>query len=190
MSKRQDDAGPNDERLRQVPEGLRGRYAEIVATTDRFCESHLNEEYRDLCRDMAMVLCRDGCPVTSGKAAGWAAGIVSSIAWVNFLGDPSQPHHMKADDMARTLGVSPATMMAKAKVIREGLDLRRMDPDWCVTGMLKENPLVWMVQDKQGFIHDLRQAPREVQEEACRRGLIPFLPGEPSPGREGEEDEA
>jgi len=167
-----------DELLSQVPEKLRNRFRDIVALTDSFCADHLDEEYRDLCREMAALLCREDFPVTSGKPAGWAAGVVYSIAWVNFLGDPSQPHHMKADDMARALGVSPATMMAKAKVIREGLDLIRMDPRWSVRSILEQNPLVWMVEDQFGLLHDLRRAPRDVQEEALRRGLIPFLPPE------------
>jgi hypothetical protein len=168
-----------DNLLKQVPENLRDRFKEITALTDRFCEEHLDDEYRDLCREMAAVLCIEGAPVSSGKAAGWAAGIVYSVGWVNFLtSDRSQPHHLKAEDMARALGASPATMMAKAKVIRKGLDLQRMDPRWSRHEILEHNPLVWMVQDRQGFIHDLRQEPREVQEEAYRRGMIPFIPGE------------
>jgi hypothetical protein len=168
-----------DELLKQVPEKFRERFREITALTDKFCKEHLDDEYRDLCREMAAVLCIEGAPMGSGKAASWAAGIVYSVGFVNFLtSDPSQPYYMKPDDMARALGVSPATMAAKAKVIRQGLDLNRMDPRWCVRGMLKDNPYVWLVQDRQGMIHDLRQAPREVQEEAYRRGMIPFIPGE------------
>ena len=167
-----------DELLGQIPEHLRPRFREVVALTDSFCAAHLDDEYRDLCREMTALLCREGFPVTSGKPAGWAAGVVYSLAWVNFLGDPSQPHHMKAEDMARALGVSPATLMAKAKIIREGLDLDRMDPRWSVRSVLERNPLVWMVEDQHGLLHDLRRAPRAVQEEALRLGLIPFLPPE------------
>ncbi len=164
MSKQKPNADLPDELLRQVPEPLRVRFADIVAVTDRFCDEHLDAEFKRLCRDMAVVLCREGCPVASGKAAGWAAGVVYSVAWVNFLSDPSQPHHMRAEDMARAAGVSPATLMNRAKVVREGLGLRRMDPRWSTTDMLEHNPLVWMVQDRHGMIHDVRQAPREVQE--------------------------
>jgi hypothetical protein len=166
-----------DELSREVPPKLRERFAEIVAATDRFCDAHLDAEFKALCREMAVALCREGAPVSSGKAAGWAAGVVYSVAWVNFLGDPSQPHHMKGEDIARGLGVSPATMMNKAKVIRQGLDLSRMDPRWSTKGMLDHNPLVWLVE-VNGVPFDIRQAPRHVQEEAYRRGLIPYLPGE------------
>lgn len=163
------------ELLQQVPRKLQGRFKDIVAITDRFCETHLDAEFKQLCRDMAVVLSQQGCPLTSGKAAGWAAGIVYSVGWVNFLGDPSQPHHMKADDMAKAVGVSPATLMNRARVIRDGLDLRRMDPLWSTKGMLDRNPLVWMVS-VNGLPFDIRQAPRHVQEEACRKGLIPYVP--------------
>jgi DNA-binding XRE family transcriptional regulator len=39
---------------------------------------------------------------------------------------------MRQEDIAKVIGVSPATMAAKAKVIREGLDMERLDPDWCL----------------------------------------------------------
>jgi hypothetical protein len=160
-----------------VPEGMRQRCAEITALTDAFCKKHLDEEYAALCREMTALLCRAGAPVKSGKAAGWAAGVVYSIGCVNFLGDPSQPHHMKADDMARLMGVSPATQSAKARVIREGLDLHQMDPRWTVRSLQEENPLTWFAE-VNGVPVDLRNVPRPIQEEAYRRGLIPFIPAE------------
>jgi hypothetical protein len=167
-----------DDLRKQVPEKLRERFAEIVSLTDQFCDRHLNDEYKQLCREMAVAVCQEGSPVGGGKAAGWASGIVNSVGWVNFLSDPSQQPHLKTEDIAKGLGVSPATMATKAKVIREGLGLTPLDPDWTLPSKLGQNPLVWMVQDRQGLIHDLRHAPRHVQEEAYRRGLIPFVPGE------------
>jgi hypothetical protein len=158
-----------------VPDGMRQRCAEITALTDPFCKRHLDGEYAALCREMTALLCRSGAPVKSGKAAGWAAGVVYSIGWVNFLGDPSQPHHMKADDMARLLGVSPATLAAKARVIRSDLDLNPLDPRWTVRSRLEHNPMVWLAE-VNGVPVDLRKEPRPIQEEAYRRGLIPFIP--------------
>ena len=49
--------------------------------------------------------------------------------------------------------------------------------------MLADNPLVWMF-DVGGFVMDIRDTPRQVQEEAYRQGLIPFIPAdkqEPEP---------
>ncbi len=130
----------------RLPPKLGKRLGEILAITDRFCAEHLDAEYKELCRDLAAALCVAGFPLTSGKAAGWAAGIVYSVGWVNFIGDPSQPHHMRAEDMAPALGVSPATLMNRARDIREGLDLRRMDPRWSTRAMRERNPLLRMAE--------------------------------------------
>jgi hypothetical protein len=40
---------------------------------------------------------------------------------------------------------------------------------------LDRNPLAWMIM-VNGFIVDARSMPREVQEIAYRKGLIPYLP--------------
>jgi hypothetical protein len=39
------------------------------------------------------------------------------------------------------------------------------------------NPPAWMVE-VNGIPHDIRRAPRHVHEEAVRRGIIRFVPGE------------
>ena len=41
--------------------------------------------------------------------------------------------------------------------------------------LIDENPMAWMIS-VDGFILDARQAPRAIQEEAFRKGLIPYLP--------------
>src|SRR5690349_9810845 len=102
-----------DELLAEVPEKLHARFREIVIATDAYCTAHLDDEYRDICRRMAVGVCNAKLPVTSGKAAGWAAGIVAAVGYVNFLSDPSQPFHTAPADMAKRAGVSPATMQSK-----------------------------------------------------------------------------
>lgn len=135
-----------DDVIVRLPPKLGRRLGEILTITDRFCDEHLDGEFKKLCRDMAAVLCVEGLPLTSGKAAGWAAGIVYSVGWVNFLGDPSQPHHVKMENMAPALGVSPATLMNRARDIREGLGLVRMDPGWSTKAMLERNPLLKLAE--------------------------------------------
>src|SRR5262249_45689409 len=108
----------------------------------------------------------------------WANGIVRVIGWVNFLGDPSQPHHMKMTDIDRGFGVSEATGSAKATAIRKLLRLRPFDPEWTLPSRMEQNPLAWMIQ-VNGLITDARHLPREIQEEAFRKGLIPYIPGHP-----------
>jgi hypothetical protein len=152
----------------------------IVALTDAFCREHLDAGYEALCRKLAGVLARKRpSPLTRGKPESWASGIVRVIGWANFLGDPSQPHHMKMTDIDRGFGVSEATGSAKSMAIRNLLRIRAFDPEWTVPSMVEKNPLVWMIQ-VNGLFADARHLPREIQEEAFRKGLIPYIPADRS----------
>ena len=150
------------EMMGDMPDHYTVRFSRLVELLDVFCDAHLNAEYKTLCREMAVAICQDGSPVLRGHPKGWAAGIVYAIGRVNFLTDPSQKPHMTAAAMATGFGVSQATMMNKAKVIREGLDLTPLHPDWCLPSRMEDNPLVWMLE-VNGFLMDIRMAPREAQ---------------------------
>ncbi|MCH8342534.1 MAG: hypothetical protein IH983_00925 [Planctomycetes bacterium] len=163
--------------LEYVPEEFQQVFSAIVDLTDAFCDKHLNDEYKQLCREMAVAVCQKGSPVKSGKPVSWASGIVNAVGWVNFLNDPSQTPYMKLGDVARAFGVSNATMTAKSMLIREGIDLIRLDPDWCLPSRIGDNPLVWMLEIN-GLPMDIRNAPREAQEAAYRNGLIPYIPAD------------
>ncbi|MEX0642137.1 MAG: DUF6398 domain-containing protein [Pirellulales bacterium] len=171
--------GPNESGLQeltsQVPEAYRDRFDAIVERTDTFCDRHLNDEYKQLSREMAASICQKGSPVRKGKPESWAAGVIYALGRVNFLTDPSQSPHMKSDEIATGIGVSPATMQAKAKVIREGLDLMAFDPEWSLPSRMGDNPLVWMLE-VNGMLIDIRMAPREAQVVAYEKGLIPYIP--------------
>ena len=160
-----------------VPAEYRGEFLEIISLTDGFCQASLNDEYQHLCREMAVAICQAGSPVKRGKRESWACGIVYSVGWVDFLTDPSQEPHVKAEDIAKWFGVSVATMHNKSKVIREGLDLVPFDPTFCLRSRLDDNPLVWMIEI-DGFIIDMRYAPKEMQIAAYENGLIPYIPSD------------
>jgi hypothetical protein len=66
-------------------------------------------------------------------------------------------------------------MQAKSKQIRDLLGMYPLDPDWSIPSMVDKNPLIWMLE-VNGFIIDVRQAPREIQEKAFRKGLIHSIP--------------
>ena len=149
----------------------------IVELTNTFCMKHLDEDYRELCEDMIAELLDIEMPLDKGKPAGWASGIVHAVGFVNFLQDPSQSPHMTSSQIAEGFGVSQQTMQTRSKMIRDELDLIQFDPDWCLPALLRDNPLVWMLEI-DGFIMDIRQAPREAQEEAYQLGLIPFIPAD------------
>ena len=160
----------------RVPAALQVKYDEIVALTDTFCQRHLNEEYRDLCRRMAATLCRKRpSPVTTGNTNTWACGIVYAVGRVNFLFDKSQTPRMRADELYQHFGLSPKTGSAKSTAIMDLLKSGQMDPHWPLPSRMGDNPMAWLIQ-VNGLIVDARHAPREIQEEAFRRGMIPYLP--------------
>lgn len=163
--------------MREVPDLYAVRFSKLAELLDGFCDAHLNAEYKALCRDMALAICQDGSPVLRGHPKGWAAGVVYAAGRVNFLTDPSQEPHMTAAAIASGFGVSQATMMNKARVIREGLNLTPLNPDWCLPSRMEDNPLVWMLE-VNGFLMDIRMAPREAQVVAHEKGLIPYIPAD------------
>lgn len=162
-----------------IPAKMRPKHDEIVALIDAFSQQHLNEEYRLMCRRLAGVLARKRpSPLVNGTAAAWAAGIVRTIGWVNFLDDKSQKPHMKMAEVDRAFGVSPATGQGRSKAIRDMLKIRSFDTEWTLPSRVEDNPMVWMIQ-VNGLLVDARWMPREIQEEAVRKGLIPYLPKKP-----------
>ena len=168
-----------------APAAARAAHDRVVALTDAFCREYLDDEYEALCRKMAGILARKRpSPLARGKPESWAAGIVRAVGWVNFLGDPSQPHHMKMSDIDQRIGVSEATGSAKATAIRKMLNLAAFDPEWTLPSLMDQNPMAWMLQ-VNGLIVDIRNAPRPIQEEAFRKGLIPYIPDDRADGSGG-----
>jgi hypothetical protein len=147
-----------------------------LAIIQPFCDAHLNDEYKDVCTRLAAAMCTTGSPVGSGQAKSWAAGIIWAAGRVNFLSDPAHSPTMKQEEFAKAIGVSPATISAKCRIVWGGLELIQFDPDFTIPSQQENNPLIWMVEHN-GMILDLRTAPRDVQEAAYRQGLIPFVPG-------------
>ena len=159
-----------------VPKPLRPHYDEIVQLTDTFCASHLNDEYAQLCRRLTAALSRKRpSPLPQGRRDIWVGAIIYTIGSINFLFDKSQTPHLRADELCRLLGVKQSTTSSKARSIQTLLHIGLMDPDWTLPSRIATNPMAWMI-DINGLTLDARYAPREIQEEALRRGLIPFLP--------------
>ena len=163
---------------------MQGVLSLIVTMIDEFCRDHLNEEYSALCRKLAEKLARKRpSPLLSGKPTAWAAGIVRTIGMVNFLGDKSQTPHMKMTDIDKAFGVGESTASAKSSAIRNLLRISHLDFEWMLPSRMETNPLVWML-NVNGLIMDIRDAPREAQEVAFEKGLIPFIPAD----RDAEKD--
>jgi hypothetical protein len=160
----------------QVPKEMQARFDEITHLTDTFSQTYLNDEYASLIRQLTATLCRKRpSPLSQGKVATWACGIIHAIGMVNFLFDTSQTPYMASSEITSYFGLSPSTMQAKSKQIRDLLDMYQMDPDWTLSSKMDDNLLAWMIQ-VNGIVIDARSAPRWVQEEAFRKGLIPYIP--------------
>lgn len=161
--------------------------ATILGLIDGFCREHLNDEYAALCRRLAEKLGRKRpSPLVSGKPATWACGIVRTIGWVNYLDDRSQTPHMKLTAIDKAFGVGESTGQGKSMLIRRTLKIRPMDPEWTLPSRMDRNPAAWMIR-VNGFVLDARYVRREIQEEAFRKGLIPYIPERPQPGTEDDE---
>jgi hypothetical protein len=162
----------------RVPKPMQATFDAIVALTDTFCRAHLDEEYAQLARQATAALCRKRpSPLATGNAKTWACGIVYALGSANFLFDKSQQPTMRAADLCAGFGVSQSTGSAKAKAVRDALDMGQMDPQWYRPSKMEDNPLAWMIM-VDGFAVDMRQMPREVQEIAYEKGLIPYIPGD------------
>ena len=149
----------------------------ILGLIDPFCKEHLNEEYAVLCRKLAEKLARKRpSPLLHGSLNAWASGIVRAVGGANFLHDKSQTPYMRSTDIDHYLGTSPSSGAAKLAAIRKMLKIRQLDPNWTLPSRLDDN-MVWMVQ-VFGLPVDIRQAPRQFQEIAFKKGLIPYIPAD------------
>ncbi len=161
-----------------VPKAMQPVYDAVIQLTDAFCKEHLNDEYADLCRRLTAALARKRpSPLARGRLEVWACGIVYALGSVNFLFDRTQTPYMRADDLCAEFGVSQSSGASKAKLIRDMFGMIQMDPHWCLPSQLERNPLAWMIQ-VNGLIVDARRVPREIQEEAYRLKLIPYIPAD------------
>lgn len=150
----------------------------IIGLIDQFCKEHLNEEYAVLCRKLAEKLARKRpSPLLHGSPNAWASGIIRAIGGVNFLHDKSQTPYMRSTDIDRYLGTSPSSGAAKLAEIRKMLGMHQLDPNWTLPSRLDENPLIWIL-NVNGLMLDIRHCPREAQEIAFEKGLIPYIPAD------------
>ncbi|WP_028232835.1 DUF6398 domain-containing protein, partial [Paraburkholderia mimosarum] len=82
-----------------------------------------------------------------------------------------------ADALCQHFGLSAQTGSARSGSILNLLKIGQLDPRWSLPSQLDRNPLVWLIEIN-GIIVDARHIPRNLQEEAFRLGVIPFVPGE------------
>ncbi|HNU49395.1 MAG TPA: plasmid pRiA4b ORF-3 family protein [Verrucomicrobiota bacterium] len=150
-----------------------------MGITDAFCQSRLSVEYAVLCRKLAEKLAaKRPSPLLQGRPATWACGILRTIGWVNFLSDPSQSPHLRLPEIDQALGVAESTGQGKAKAIRRLVKVYRFDHRWILPSQWESNPIIWTLQDSNGFLIDIRQQPVARQRAAFKQGLIPYVPAD------------
>ena len=166
------------DRPTSVPKPMRATFEAVVRLTDEFCRERLNEEYAELARAMAAALSRKRpSPLASGQPRTWACGIIYLLGQINFLSDRASQPFMRMADVCAAFGVSQGTAGGKARVISDALGTRQFDPKWTLPSMIDRNPLVWMAE-VNGLLVDLRTMPREVQEIAFEKGMVPYIPAD------------
>ena len=154
----------------------------IIGLIDQFCKEHLNEEYAVACRKLAEKLARKRpSPLLSGSPNTWASGIVRTVGWVNFLHDRTQTPHMRLCDIDAGFGISESSGAARLAAIRKIFRMHQLDPNWTLPSKMDKNPLIWILKIN-GLMMDVRHAPREVQEIAFNKGLIPYIPADRQQG--------
>ncbi len=173
-----------------VPSDTRPIYEAITDLTDAFCRECLNEEYAEMCRGLAAALARKRpTPLARGKLEVWACGIIRAIGFVNFLDDPAQKPHVRFLDIAYAFRVADSTAAAKSALIRRMFRLGRFEPKWTLPGRLGDNPRVWMIE-VNGIPVDVRYGPRQLQEAAFHKGLIPYIPADRNEGANAQSEQS
>lgn len=153
-------------------------FATITGLMDRFCHEHLNEEYAAMCRKLAEKLARKRpSPLIQGNPNAWASGIVRAVGGANFLHDKSQTPSLRASDIDHYLGTSASAGAAKVAAIRKLVRIGHFDHEWTLPSRIEDHPLIWML-NVNGFMMDVRRAPRDVQQIAFEKGLIPYIPAD------------
>ena len=161
-----------------VPKQMEQIFNSIVTLSNNLCNENLTDEYSKLALEVTAALCRKRpSPLMKGNKNTWACGIIYALGFVNFLFDKSQTPYINATDLCDKFGVSKGTGAAYSKKVRDLLKMYQLDPKWCLPSKLDDNPMAWMIK-YEGFIVDVRNLPREVQEIAYQKGLIPYIPAD------------
>jgi hypothetical protein len=86
---------PKRSTSQRVPKDMQARFEEITQRTSAFCQTYLNDEYEQFCRELTATLCRKRpSPLVRGTAATWVCGIIHALGMVNFPFDSSQTPHL------------------------------------------------------------------------------------------------
>jgi hypothetical protein len=160
----------------KVPKDWQDYYTSVTAITDDVCRNHLNDDYAQLARFALAALCRKRpSPLSRGHRQVWACAVVYALGQINFLSDATTLPCMTMAELCAAFDVAGSTAANKAKIVRDLLAMHRFDSNWSLPEMAAQNPMTWILS-VNGLLVDVRHMPREVQEIAFAKGLIPYLP--------------
>jgi hypothetical protein len=160
----------------KIPNAMRPTAEAIIEITDAVCEKLLDAEYADLAREAVAKLARKRpSPLASGRHQTWAAAVVYALGQTNFLFDREQQPHVTPDELSAAFGLAKSTMASKAKQVRDMLKMDLFSAEFQRAAMVAQNPAIWFIQ-VDGLVFDARSLPVEVQAEAYRLGVIPYIP--------------
>jgi hypothetical protein len=163
-----------------VPAVFKARHAEACAIVDRVCASVLGDrfgaEYAAAARSALATLCRKRpSPMASGPVAVWACAVVVAIYRANRHFAPESAPSPSPPSICEVFGVEFTRVEGKAVEAGKILGIDTVRHDWTLPSFRLANPMLWLVKAGDRTV-DVRTAPRRIQEEAWRKGLIPFVP--------------
>lgn len=71
--------------------------------------------------------------------------------------------------------MAKSTMGSKARQVRDLLRISPFSPEFKRADVARRNPLFWIIE-VNGLAMDARHLPMDIQMQACRRGLISYVP--------------
>jgi hypothetical protein len=160
----------------RVSKAMEVTFIAVTAITDEFCRAHLDDHYGELARKAAATLARKSpSPLLKGNAKSWAGGILYALAKVNHLGGGEGQSFSSLGEVCDLLGIGRSTGTAKGGEVIAALKIRPLDTKWLHPDVLTDDPRAWLIE-ASGMIVDARHLPPDVQQQAFRLGLIPFVP--------------
>jgi hypothetical protein len=143
---------------------IKEREEKIIELTNNFCDQHLDEDYKQLCKKLVEKMGRKHkVPFKRGQLDIWAASVVYAIGSINFLFDQSFEPYMSADQLNDAFGTNKSTVSNKARKLKKMFNLGHFDSEFSTQEMEQSNPFNQMVM-VDGFIVSLDSLPPEYQE--------------------------
>ncbi|MFW6061689.1 MAG: DUF6398 domain-containing protein, partial [Planctomycetota bacterium] len=163
--------------LQDLPPDARGRYDEITTATDAFCHEYVQPlawEAVVFCRALTVECLQGDCSLdlSRGHAAGWAAGVTHTIAFVNYLCFEFATPYVPVEAIATFLGVSKGQVYTRSRTIRKALDIDQDTIRWILPtkqiGRILDGPDIELLR--------LRDWPVEDRLRMYEEGTVPWLP--------------